>query len=400
MKKNYILDTNVLLEDENCIEILRNGDENDVYIPLTVLDELDKLKKDSRIGLNARRATSKIAEQQEQIIFVGNELSGTSSDNRILLEILKNATNTATPSIKEIESPIFVTNDLNFKIKANYFGLTAEVYKRSNPILSESQQYTGFVEDGEELIDNCFFWKQGKLHHFTDNTIKEINYDNEIWKIRPRSTYQNATMELLLNDEIELVTIQSAAGFGKTLLSLAAALFLKNEAKRYKKIYIFRPNIEIGTPLGFLPGEIGDKMEPYFKPIRELLLKLHELRPANKLFVDPKAPKLIFNESHIELLPFNYIRGMNIEDAVVIIDECQNITRDEARAALSRLGTNVKCICTGDVMQVDHPHLDQDNNGLNWILKICKNSPNYAHIVLKGNKSRGPIADLIRIKGL
>jgi predicted ribonuclease YlaK len=101
-----------------------------------------------------------------------------------------------------------------------------------------------------------------------------------------------------------------------------------------------------------------------------------------------------------EILPLAYIRGMNIENAVVIIDEMQNMSRAECRALLSRLGEGVKCICLGDIHQVDNPYLNQENNGLNWIVKKFKGSNIYSHLVLKGDKSRGPITDLVINSGL
>jgi PhoH-like ATPase len=117
--------------------------------------------------------------------------------------------------------------------------------------------------------------------------------------------------------------------------------------------------------MGYLPGKIEEKMEPYFRPIKELLFKLHEVRSANRLFVDPEAEKLVFDEKRIEMLPINFLRGANIDDAFVIIDEIQNLPRNEVRTVLSRMGENVKCICTGDVKQVDNPHLTSENNGMN-----------------------------------
>ena len=200
----------------------------------------------------------------------------------------------------------------------------------------------------------------------------------------------------MLDKNVDLVTIQSEAGFGKTYIALAAALHLVLQEKTYKKIYVVKPNIEIGEKLGFLPGDMHEKMDPYFKPIKDLILKLHELRDANRLFIDPKAPTLSFNPKFIEMIPINFMRGMNLDNCVVIYDEIQNLDRNETRVCLSRLGENVKCICTGDTRQVDNPHCNEQNNGLNWIVKLCKHQKNYAHIVLKGTKSRGPIADLIR----
>jgi PhoH-like ATPase len=158
--------------------------------------------------------------------------------------------------------------------------------------------------------------------------------------------------------------------------------------------------IEIGQKLGYLPGSIEEKMEPYTRYVSALLVKLHKLRPANKIFLDNGTYPPQFNSKTFEILPLAYIRGMNIENAVVIIDEMQNMSRAECRAMLSRLGERVKCICLGDIHQVDNPYLNQENNGLNWIVRKFKVSNIYSHIVLKGDKSRGPITDLVINSGL
>jgi PhoH-like ATPase len=149
-----------------------------------------------------------------------------------------------------------------------------------------------------------------------------------------------------------------------------------------------------------LPGTIDDKMYPYFRPIKDLMTKLHELRPANRAWLEPDADKLELNTRSVEMLPINFLRGMNVDNAIVLIDEVQNLSRIELRTVLSRMGDNVKVICTGDVRQIDNPHLNEDNNGLNWMVKYFKGAPNYGHIVLSGSKSRGPIADLVRESGL
>jgi PhoH-like ATPase len=158
--------------------------------------------------------------------------------------------------------------------------------------------------------------------------------------------------------------------------------------------------IEIGQKLGYLPGKLEEKMEPYTRYMSDLLAKLHRLRPANKLFVDSDVYPPQFNSRTFEILPLNYIRGMNIENAVVIIDEMQNMSRSECRTLLTRMGEGVKCFCLGDIRQVDNPYLSQENNGLNWLVKKFKGSKIYSHIVLKGDKSRGPITDLVISTGL
>lgn len=216
----------------------------------------------------------------------------------------------------------------------------------------------------------------------------------------PRNIFQNLALELMTHPDIDLVSVQSEAGYGKSYLALAAALYLVLEHKSHHKIFVIKPTIEIGQKLGYLPGKLEEKMEPYARYIADLAAKLHRLRPANKLFMDSDVYPPQFNSKVFEILPLAYIRGMNIENAVVIIDEMQNMSRSECRALLTRMGEGVKCFCLGDTRQVDNPYLNQENNGLNWVVKKFKGSKNYSHIVLKGEKSRGPITDMVIATGL
>lgn len=394
MKKNYVLDTNVLLENEKCIEILRNGEENDIFIPATVIEELDKLKRDKRKRHQVNRAIEALREYKDHVTIIKNGIQHESPDNFILKEILSN--------LDKIDSPIFVTNDKLLQFKAEQLQIVSEDFKDSNPFQSDSQRYTGFVnvDEGEEFEKNCFYWNDGKLHFNDRYGTGTLVADKEIWKVAPRTAYQKAAMDLIVNEDIDLITIQSEAGFGKTFLALAAMFDQVFEKKNFKKIFVFKANIEIGNELGFLPGDVNEKMYPYFRPIQDLMEKLHELRIANSAWEDPQAPKLELNRRKIEMLPINFLRGMNIDNSIVLIDEVQNLGREELRTILSRMGENVKVICTGDVRQIDNIHLNQENNGLNWMVKLFRGQPNYGHVVLGGNRSRGPIADLVREAGL
>jgi PhoH-like ATPase len=250
-------------------------------------------------------------------------------------------------------------------------------------------------------VPNAFIWnEQGKPVFEGVRGKKLIDYQHKIWNVTPRTIYQNLALELMTNSDIHLLSIQSDAGYGKSFLALAAALYLVLQKKRHQKIYVIKPMIEIGQKLGYLPGKIEEKIEPYTRYISDLMIKLHHLRPANKIFIDAESYPPQFNYKFLEVLPLAFIRGMNIENSVVIIDEMQNMSRSECRALLSRMGEGVKCICLGDIHQVDNPYLNQENNGLNWAVKKFKGSKIYSHLVLKGEKSRGPITDLVINSGL
>lgn len=393
-EKRFVLDTNVLIENPKCIAALRNGQENQIHVPYTVLRELDKLKKDARVGHVVSQAVRTLL-QDEKVRVMDPEFAHTlveeCYDDRILREIGHASQGGL------LDAPILITNDRILQLKARVHGIPCEEYRDSDPFRSASQRYTGFVDEGDEHVPNCFTWESGTPVFHGPDGPKAMAFQHEAWGVRPRNVYQNLALELLLNPKIDLVSIQSEAGYGKTFLSLAVALLLALEKKDnpHRKIYLVKPVVEIGSKLGYLPGDVEEKMLPYVRYVHDLLLKLHDLRPANRVFLDPSADNLRLNPKRFEVQPIAFIRGMNIENAVVIVDEMQNLSRNETRALLTRMGEGVKCVCLGDTRQVDHPYLNESNNGLNWVVRKFKGFQNYAHIVLKGERSRGPITDMV-----
>ena len=393
--KNYVIDTNVLLDDPNALFKLRNGNENLVFIPYHVLLELNKFKKDPRLGHIVAKVIQYLSDNPDQFTILKSDNVAPpfaqQVDSHILEEILTN----------DLGAPILVTNDNILRLQAGLRGIRSESYKDSMPFKSEAEYVTGFAERPEEVFANCFMWGEaGKPVFYGNGPTKIIDYQHRIWNVTPRSVYQNLALELMTDESIHIVSMQSEAGYGKSFLALATALYLLLEKKTYEKIYVVKPMIEIGQKLGYLPGSVEEKMGPYTRYILDLLLKLHKMRPANRIFVNPDQSPPQLNPARFELLPLTYIRGMNIENAVVIVDEIQNMSRSECRTLLSRMGEGVKCFCLGDTRQVDHPYLNAENNGLNWLVNKFKGHRIYAHLVLKGDKSRGPITDLVIKSGL
>ena len=395
VEKHYVIDTNVLLDDPGALFKLRNGNENSVYIPYHVLLELDKLKKDPRLGHIVAKVIQHLSDHPDQFkILKANGVAESLAklvDNYILDEIEKSG----------IENPILVTNDKILQLQAGLQGIRSEHYKDSAPSKAEAEVYTGFLDQDEKPVHNAFTWNgKGKPLFFGPDGEKTIDYQNRVWNVTPRNVYQNLALELMIHPEIPVVSVQSEAGYGKSFLALAAALYLTQQRKTHDKVYVVKPMIEIGQKLGYLPGRVDEKMEPYTRYVSDLVVKLHKLRTANRIFADAHASPPKFDTKRFELLPLAYIRGMNIENAVVIIDEMQNMSRAECRAILSRMGEGVKCLCLGDIRQVDHPYLNSENNGMNWVVSRFKGNRIYGHIVLKGDKSRGPITDLVIRSGL
>lgn len=395
LEKHYFIDTNVLLDDPGALFKLRNGNENNVYIPYHVLLELNKFKKDPRLGHIVAKVIQHLTENPDQFhVLKANGVAKSLSslvDNYILEEIEGSG----------IDNPILVTNDKILQLQAGLSGIPSESYKDSSPFKSVAEHFIGFISDETDLQPNAFMWSgKGKPIFYPPEGARVIDYQNRIWNVTPRTVYQNLALELMIHPDIHVISVQSDAGYGKSFLALATALYLTQQKKTHDKIYMVKPMIEIGQKLGYLPGKIEEKMEPYIRYIADLIIKLHKLRPANRIFAEPDESPPKFDTKRFELLPLTYIRGMNIENAVVIIDEMQNMSRPECRALLSRMGEGVKCICLGDIHQVDHPYLDSENNGLNWVVSKFTGSKIYGHLVLKGDKSRGPITDLVIKSGL
>ena len=389
MQKDYHLDTNVLLENPNSIEILRNGAENQISIPVTVINELDYLLKNTQKRPMALKALEKIWEMKEYITFTGDINKVKNNDDEILLTLENNP------------DPILVTNDNLLRLKSYIKGFNSETFKDSLPFHSDSELYTGMVnEDAEEKPSNSFYIKEGKLFQFVDGKERCVNYELSPWKLKPWDIYQHAALELLNSDNILVSSLQSKAGAGKTYLSLASGLDQVFKKKKYNKLIIMKYPIEIGEDLGFLPGPIEEKMFPHWNNLYKILLKLHENYPCNKLWMDPNAVMPEVNPRKCEFYPINFIRGENIEDAFILIDEAQNIPRHIMKTILTRMGNNTKVVIVGDTSQVDNPRCNKINNGLNWVVKLFKGHKNYGHIVLNGKRTRGEICNMTLESGL
>ena len=396
MVKTYILDTNVLIDEPNAIALFKNGGENSVIIPYSVILELDRLKSRSDIShLVSMVSTTLELEENLEVIKVPEKRYHSKVDDNDIIEEIKWFKDKCPD--REF---IVATNDHLLRVRLKIIGVTSQEFKGSKVVKSDSQAYTGIVSKDEERLANCFYWNDtGKLVYSTDEL--EMNFEHSLWGVSPKTPYQNCAMHLMLDPRVNVMSIQSGAGYGKSYLALAAALQLVlQKPKKYDSIVVVKPLVEIGESMGFLPGSEKDKLSPYMKNIVDLIMKLHKMRPANGLFIDPKAKILELDPYKIELSSVNFMRGRNIDNAVVILDEAQNWSRMECRTILTRMGENVKCFVLGDCSQIDSPHLNSTNNGLNWIVKKFKGQKNYAHLVLKGTHSRGPICDMVLKTGL
>ncbi|MCL6585827.1 MAG: PhoH family protein [Anoxybacillus sp.] len=430
--KIYVLDTNVLLQDPYSIF---SFDDNEVVIPAVVLEEVDSKKRYmDEVGRNARqvsklidrlRENGKLHEkilldnggvlrielnhrsfQQLQDIFVEK-----TNDNRILA-VAKNL------ALEEQEkengrSVILVSKDALVRVKADAIGLQAEDFLNDR-VVDIDHIYTGFLELYIHTEHLSRFYEKGELvlseianHPFYPNQfiimkdalgssasavgmvdhsgkkVKKLTFPHEhVWGIRPRNVQQTMAFELLMREDLSLVTLIGKAGTGKTLLALAAGLMQTEDLGKYKKLLVARPIVPVGKDIGFLPGEKQEKLRPWMQPIFDNLEYLFNTKKPGEL------DAILAGMSSIEVEALTYIRGRSLPEQFIIIDEAQNLTKHEVKTILTRVGEKSKIILMGDPEQIDHPYLDEYNNGLTYVVETFKDQKIAGHVrLIKGERS-------------
>ncbi|KZZ82992.1 PhoH family protein [Bacillus sp. SJS] len=432
MNKVYVLDTNVLLQDPNSIF---SFDDNEVVIPAVVLEEVDSKKRYmDEVGRNARQVSKLIDGLREQgklheKIPLRNggalriELNHRSfhelqdifvektNDNRILA-VANNLSNEE--KLKENGRPvIIVSKDTLVRVKADALGLIAEDFL-SDRVVEVDHIYTGFLDLYIDRGNLDRFYEKNELtltevtnHPFypnqfvvmkdalggsasavgmvdkTGKKVKRLFTDHDhIWGIRPRNVQQTMALELLLRNDLPLVTLVGKAGTGKTLLALAAGLLQTEDMGTFKKLLVARPIVPVGKDIGFLPGEKEEKLRPWMQPIYDNLEFLFNTKKPGEL------DAILAGMGSIEVEALTYIRGRSIPDQYIIIDEAQNLTKHEVKTILTRVGERSKIVLMGDPEQIDHPYLDEYNNGLTYVVEKFKEQQIAGHVKLvKGERS-------------
>ncbi|MGE5173645.1 MAG: PhoH family protein [Betaproteobacteria bacterium] len=429
MKKLFVLDTNVLLHDPRAIF---SFEENDVTIPIVVIEELDKFKKGiDEIGRNARQVSRILDEfRQKGKLSQGvkldgggclrvelnhqspehlpNELIATKADNRILATAL---------NLKHDNLPvILVTKDTNLRIKADALGLRAEDYESDTIMIEELYSgeaeflvepgvIDGFYATGEftppadpkpypnqfVLLKNSANPSQTALARYNQQkqaVVPITNIKHGVWGINARNKQQQFAFDLLLNDDIRLVTLVGKAGTGKTLLALAAGLEKTIEARAFQRLVVSRPVFPLGKDIGFLPGDIEEKLRPWMQPIRDNLDFLMGASAVAGRAKGKKDLQSLFDLGMIEVEPLTYIRGRSMPNQYLIVDEAQNLTPHEIKTIITRAGEGTKVVLTGDPYQIDNPYIDSSSNGLTFVVERFKEEPIAGHISLvKGERS-------------
>lgn len=410
MKKTFVLDTNVLLTDPNSIF---NFEDNDIVIPIGVIEELDKFKKDmSETGRNAREFSRILDRLRDKgilsqglplndrggtlTVYINKATLPTSLEDTVDNQLIAVATHLQTYEVPSV----LVTNDANVRIKADAFGVRAESYEsdrvdmsefHSGPrkILLDNDQETEFQLKGQIAADNLncnqYVAVKGPLldtYGQFDNSrgiIREVPIAKEVWGIKARNAEQNIALDALLNDNIKLVTLSGGAGTGKTLMAIAAGLSKVADTFTYHKLLVARPIFPLGKDIGFLPGDLNEKLNPWMQPIYDNL----ELLLGNQSNREELAA-----QGMLQVEPLTYIRGRSLPNVFFIVDEAQNLTPHEVKTILTRAGDNTKIILTGDPGQIDNPYLDASSNGLTYVIDRFKNEPLAAHVqLIKGERS-------------
>ncbi len=430
-KKIYVLDTSVILYDHKSI---KSFEENDIAIPLQVLEELDNFKKGNDTKNFEARSFIRELNQISKDNLINNWIPINGSDTGSFKVVMKENLNgvnavkafgdakndnkilNAALTIKN-ENPdskvVLVSKDICLRMKAKALNLNAEDYE-TGKVKNVDNLYTGkklienidnkiidkIFKDGRIDIDECGFEK-GKIYanqylvlrgdrksllaYFDagTNNIERVDRTSA-YGITPRNGEQAFAMHALLNPKARLVTLQGIAGSGKTLLAMACAL---EQRRNFKQVFVTRPIIPLSNrDIGYLPGDVKSKLDPYMQPIWDNL-KIIKNQYSER---DKNAKKIdqLLEEEKISIAPLAYIRGRTIASVYFVIDEAQNLTPHEVKTIISRAGENTKVIFTGDIHQIDSPYLDAESNGLSYLIDKAKDNHLFAHVTLeKGERS-------------
>ncbi|MED5239411.1 MAG: PhoH family protein [Pseudomonadota bacterium] len=444
-KKTYVIDTNVLIHDPNS---LLNFEEHRVVIPMTVLEELDKLKSGkSHTAADCRAAIRQIdkvlghatPEQVEEGIPIprgpDNSTQGTLTvlmspqeevksplpdhlnDNRIINDVL------AMKAMAPDERFILVTKDINMRLKARACGIESEDYHNDQLVTDIKQLTRGYFEVpgsfwdqvtqveteqegadtlhhlshgllvseilGEEVYPNQYIIdEQGFVGRVmgVDNgvvTLKHYKADSmleqEAWGLKPMNIQQAIALQLLLDPDVHLVNLTGAAGSGKTILALAAAIEMTVEQKRFNKIIATRSTPPLAEDHGFLPGTEEEKMDPWLGAINDNIEALHlnDENPSGSI-------QYVKERANIQFKAMNYIRGRSFQKSLILIDESQNLTPHQMKAIITRAGEGSKVVCLGNLAQIDTPYLSPTSSGLTYMTERFKRFVHGGSVQLNG----------------
>jgi len=428
MIKYFVLDTNVLLHSS---ESLTSFADNTVVLPMSVIEELDRFKShNDELGRNARMVIRAL----DRLRSRGRLGEGVETDNGGRLMIYYEKDNIDDPGLdlsvpdnrilavahtlrNQGKKVIFVSKDINARLKGDALGLDVMDFEKQKVNIDELFCGHCELEVPRETLDRFFAEKSLVIEGYTpqpNEFVMLVDESNprhtglarardggelvpltpdysQVWGLRPRNKEQRMALELLMDPEVQLVTMVGQAGTGKTLLALAAALESTISYKRYERILVSRPIIPMGKDIGYLPGDKDEKLAIWMQPIFDNLTYLlgdgkkdrgkNGDRNGEDEPVRKKIEKLM-HDNILELEALTYIRGRSIPRQFVIVDEAQNLTPHEVKTIISRAGEGTKMVLTGDPYQIDNPYLDSSSNGLTYTSEKLKGMAIHGHITL------------------
>jgi PhoH-like ATPase len=452
-KRLFILDTNVLMHDPTA---LFRFEEHDIYIPMVVLEELDRGKKGlSETSRNVRQvsrfldelllqagtsseigagiplpsinhgdmpsASGRLFFQTEHMYEeLPAELPSHSGDNAIL-----NVASSLQHSMEDT-TVILVSKDINLRIKATLVGICAEDYYNDKVLDDVDLLYRGSTELNADFWDdlNCLesWTEDGKTYYQVEGDIVKDWYPNQliyspgennsieatvksasetsadiqlvtdyrkenhsVWGITARNREQNFALNLLMDPDVDFVSLLGQAGTGKTLLTLASALTQTVEHKRYSEIIMTRVTVPVGEDIGFLPGTEEEKMTPWMGALMDNLEVLNKTEGGE--WGRQATNDLL--QRWIKIRSLNFMRGRTFLNRFIIIDEAQNLTSKQMKTLITRAGPGTKIVCLGNIAQIDTPYLSETTSGLTYVVDHFKYWEHSGHITLmRGERSR------------
>lgn len=425
MKKIFVLDTNVLLHNPDAMKVFTD---NEVVLPIDVIEELDIFKKDSdEKGRNARAAIRTLDELRTR----GRLGKGVPLENGGTLRIVMHADVKGlldlSPEVRDNkilmvaydlqqkgDKVIFVSKDINARVKADAIGIKAVDFEKQK--VDIDRLYSGWKElpvnsrdidifykkkflavKEKENFPNQYFLlkddadeKHTALARFStrQNGMVPLKSDiNDVWGVRPRNKEQAIALDLLMDDNVKLVSLVGKAGTGKTLLALAAGLKMTIDGHAYKRMLVSRPIIPMGRDIGYLPGTKEEKLINWMQPIYDNLEYILTIRKRKEHIED------LIDSDLVQLEALTYMRGRSIPNQFIVIDEAQNLTPHEIKTVVSRAGNHTKMVLTGDPYQIDSPYLDSSSNGLSYTVEKMKGQSIFGHVLLTRNE-RSDLASL------
>ncbi|MES2408505.1 MAG: PhoH family protein [Pseudomonadota bacterium] len=450
LTKLFVLDTNVLMHDPTSLfrfeehdiflpmgtleeldhnkkgmtEVARNARQASRFLDEIVSGCEDSIEAGISLSSKSRKAATGRLFLQTKISRIDTPLSLPNSkvDNQILGVIL---------SLRE-EQPkrqvILVSKDINMRIKARALGLPAEDYFNDKVLEDTDLLYAGVRELPEDFWDkhgkgieswqadghtwyrvkgplvnhllvNEFVYQEGSnplyaiVRSIDGNvaefqTIKDYSHQkNNVWGITARNREQNFALNVLMDPEVDFVTLLGQAGTGKTLLTLAAGLMQTLEHKRYSEIIMTRVTVPVGEDIGFLPGTEEEKMTPWMGALEDNLDVLNKTDDSAGDWGRAATQDLI--RSRIKVKSLNFMRGRTFLNKYLIIDEAQNLTPKQMKTLITRAGPGTKVVCLGNISQIDTPYLTEGSSGLTYVVDRFKGWQHGGHITLaRGERSR------------